>query len=183
MPAPEETEAVYAEMVVLARRLRRESGLAHPALTMTDYSILSYLDRSMEATVTDTAQEFGLNKSTASRQITGLFERGLIVRANNPDDGRVGHLQLSPTGRAVLEQARAELRAAFVARLEGWPAGDILRFAELLRRYNSGPPQVTPTRLRRPAGVGPGGEVLDHQDLAGPQRLLDEPVPGPAGGG
>lgn len=138
MSAPEQTEAVYAEMVVLARRLRRESGLAHPALTMTDYSILSYLHRSSDATVTDTAQEFGLNKSTASRQIAGLIERGVIVREGNPDDGRVGHLQLSPAGCEVLSQAREELRAAFVARLDGWPPADIERFATLLRRYNNG---------------------------------------------
>ncbi|MGI8667205.1 MAG: MarR family winged helix-turn-helix transcriptional regulator [Jatrophihabitans sp.] len=138
MPGTEATEAVYAEMVVLARRLRRESGLAHPALTMTDFSILSYLDRSVEATVTDTAQVFGLNKSTASRQIAGLIERGWILRQGNPDDGRVSHLQPSAAGRQVLEQARQELRAAFVARLDGWPAADVDRFAELLRRYNGG---------------------------------------------
>ncbi len=132
----EPAEAVYAEMVVLARRLRRESGLAHPALTMTDYSILSYLDRSSDATVTETALAFGLNKSTASRQIGGLIERGLISRECNPDDGRVSHLRPSDAGLRVLEQARAELQAAFLARLDGWPDEDIDRFAELLRRYN-----------------------------------------------
>ncbi|MEO6700391.1 MAG: MarR family winged helix-turn-helix transcriptional regulator [Jatrophihabitantaceae bacterium] len=134
------TEAVYAEMVVLARRLRRESALAHPALTITDYSILSYLDRQSSATVTDTAIEFGLNKSTASRQIAGLHERGLIVREGNPTDGRVGHLRPSATGRLVLQQARAELRAALFARLDGWPDDDIEQFAELLCRYNRQPP-------------------------------------------
>lgn len=132
----EPAEALYAELVVLARRLRRESGLAHPALTMTDYSILSHLDRSNDATVTDTALAFGLNKSTASRQIAGLMERGLISRECNPDDGRVTHLRPSEAGLRVLEQARLELRTAFLARLDGWPPADIDRFAELLRRYN-----------------------------------------------
>lgn len=131
-------QAVYAEMVVLSRRLRRESTLNHPALTMTDYSILSYLDRKPDATVTDTAAEFGLNKSTASRQIAGLIERGLIERAPNSADGRVGDLAPSPAGRDALRQAQEELHRSLLARLDGWPEADLAAFADLLRRYNAG---------------------------------------------
>lgn len=131
-------ESVYAEMVVLSRRLRRESMLNHPALTMTDYSILSYLDRKPDATVTDTAAEFGLNKSTASRQIAGLIERGLIQRAANSSDGRVSDLRPSLAGRHALRQAQEELHQSLLARLVGWPRADLAAFADLLRRYNDG---------------------------------------------
>jgi DNA-binding MarR family transcriptional regulator len=131
-------EAVYAEMVVLARRLRRESGLSHPALTMTDYSILSYLHRTRDATVTDTAAEFGLNKSTASRQVAGLIDRGLIERQLDPVDGRVSRLTPSPDGLRVLERARAELLQTLIGRLHGWQPAEVETFAALLRRYNSG---------------------------------------------
>jgi len=64
-------------------------------------AVLSYLD---EAPLNELARHSGLLKSQMSRTTSALIARGLIERADNPDDGRSLLLRLSPKGAKITGQ-------------------------------------------------------------------------------
>ena len=71
-------------------------------------AVLSYLD---EAPLNELARHSGLLKSQMSRTVSGLIGRGLIERADNPEDGRSLLLRLSPKGAKITDRILFESQA------------------------------------------------------------------------
>ncbi|MFI8891691.1 MarR family winged helix-turn-helix transcriptional regulator [Streptomyces paradoxus] len=124
-------------MTVFARRARAAAGRMHPELSLVSYTLLGHLEESGGCRATDLAAHYALDKSTVSRQVTGLERAGLIERRPDPADQRVQVLHLTRSGREILARVTESRRAAFRERLAGWPAEDLDRFAEYLVRYNA----------------------------------------------
>ena len=57
------------------------------------------------------AAQLGLEKSTVSRLVTGLVERGWVTRSRNSDNRRLYRLALTEDGQAVAELIGEDLRA------------------------------------------------------------------------
>ena len=57
------------------------------------------------------ADELHLEKSTVSRLVTGLVERGWVERPVNPDNRREVRVQLTNTGRAIAEEVHLSASA------------------------------------------------------------------------
>jgi len=57
------------------------------------------------------AARLGLEKSTVSRLVAGLVERGWVTRSQNSDNRRVNRLALTEDGRTVAGGVGEELRA------------------------------------------------------------------------
>jgi DNA-binding MarR family transcriptional regulator len=53
-----------------------------------------------------------------TRTVNGLFEAGLVARADDPTDGRQVILSLTPEGRATIRDIRRRRDQWFAARLE-----------------------------------------------------------------
>ena len=69
----------------------------------------------------DLALRLGLEKSTVSRLVSQLEERGWIDRARDPGDGRALQVRLTPAGRRAAEELGEARRAKFVRLLERIP--------------------------------------------------------------
>ncbi|WP_049563861.1 MarR family winged helix-turn-helix transcriptional regulator [Nonomuraea sp. SBT364] len=83
----------------------------------------------------DLAQRLRLEKSSTSRLVTQLINRGWAERAQAPDDGRGVLVQLTPAGTHAAARLAAARAARFAAVLDRVPAGEhanVLRALELL---------------------------------------------------
>ncbi len=86
----------------------------------------------------DLSSELGLDVSTVSRHAQHLSEAGLISRDPDPDDRRSAMVQLTTTGREVLDWCRSARRAAIEQILRDWSATDRKDLSVLLQRLVEG---------------------------------------------
>lgn len=71
-------------------------------LTVREWRALAVLDYLKEAPLQLLANHSGLLKSQMSRVVSGLIDRGLISRSENPEDGRSILLRLTAAGREIV---------------------------------------------------------------------------------
>ncbi len=99
-----------------ARRYRAEFDVS-----LMEWRILALLGDFAPMTLKELALESGLDKSLASRTVSGLVDRRLILRATGAEDAREVSLRLTAAGRrtyeGLIQSARAR-DAAFSAALE-----------------------------------------------------------------
>ncbi|MEV6978460.1 MarR family transcriptional regulator [Kitasatospora sp. NPDC093806] len=136
----EPLRAVEREVGVLFRRGRARvaelSRRVHPQLEGMAYSLLGYVEQAGPVRVTDVGLHFAVGKATISRQIRALEELGLLAREVDPLDRRSALVSLTEDGRRRFLVAQ-EARLGRVRELMAdWPQEDVLRFAELLHRFN-----------------------------------------------
>ncbi|MFD0273261.1 MarR family winged helix-turn-helix transcriptional regulator [Kitasatospora sp. NPDC127111] len=132
--------AVEREVALMFRRGRARvaelSRRVHPRLEGAAYGMLGYIEQAGRVRVTDVGTHFGVGKATVSRQIRALEELGLVAREVDPLDRRSALVSLTEDGRRRYLGAR-DARMERVRELLGsWAEEDVVRFAELLRRFN-----------------------------------------------
>lgn len=77
-------------------------------LTVREWRALAVLDYLKEAPLQILANHSGLLKSQMSRVVSGLIERGLIARSDNPEDGRSILLRLTGEGSGIVARILAD---------------------------------------------------------------------------
>ncbi|MFJ2779901.1 MULTISPECIES: MarR family winged helix-turn-helix transcriptional regulator [unclassified Kitasatospora] len=132
--------AVEREVALMFRRGRARvaelSRRVHPRLEGMAYSMLGYIEQAGRVRVTDVGVHFAVGKATVSRQIRALEELGLVSREADPQDRRAALVSLTEDGRRRYLGAR-DVRVKRVRELmENWSEEDVVRFAELLHRFN-----------------------------------------------
>jgi DNA-binding MarR family transcriptional regulator len=80
-------------------------------LTIPGWRVIATLGQFGVRTGRDVAAHAVMHKSTVSRAVSGLVERGLVRREANPQDGREDFLALTDEGRAVYEALAPEALA------------------------------------------------------------------------
>lgn len=105
VPSPDMIDTVRTA----SRHLVREFGFLNRTLAGTDLSAsgvhaIVEIGRAANMTAKTLAETLMLEKSTISRLVRALGERGLIEEARSLDDGRTKLLQLTGSGRALLRR-------------------------------------------------------------------------------
>lgn len=106
------TDCTCSRLRKLTRRITSiyDRHLAPDAMTISQYALLSKIDRRGAIANLRLAEEMGMDRSTLSRNIKPLMAGGWIVIADMPAhehvDKRSFGLALSPAGKARLEAAR-----------------------------------------------------------------------------
>ena len=125
-------------IVRTARRMRQEAGAdISPTLT----AALGTIERHGPITPSELATAERIQRPTATRIATGLEERGLIVRAPDPTDGRASLLSVSAEGRALLKRLRGRKNAYLARSLRDFSEDDLetlARAADVLERMLEG---------------------------------------------
>jgi DNA-binding MarR family transcriptional regulator len=89
---------------VLTQRMSQLAALVNQEafdLDPREWRILGLLGTSAPLTLQALANEVAVDKSQASRIMTGLIERGLLQRNANEEDGRSIHLSLTAQGKQL----------------------------------------------------------------------------------
>ncbi len=96
------------------RQLRRSAGRGFDAtgLTEAQAELLRLVGRRPDISVREAAAELGLVPNTASTLVSKLASDGLISRAVDADDRRVGRLRLTVSAQQIADTSRAAGRAA-----------------------------------------------------------------------
>ena len=130
---------IEQQMTVLLRRVQRihlSTSSGDVNLERSAYGIMCKLADEGPQRLGALASTFGLDPSTITRQVQALEEMALAQRKTDPSDRRASILDLTESGRAVLESTRAHRRARLQQALAEWSEGDLEEFARLLHEFN-----------------------------------------------
>lgn len=84
----------------------------------------------------DIVSRRGIAKSHVSLGVTGLEEKGLLVRQPDEHDRRITHLQLTDPGRKIAAQARELQTRFFRALFQGLSQEELKLWSELVRKVS-----------------------------------------------
>jgi DNA-binding MarR family transcriptional regulator len=118
----------------LARKLRREGDMG---ITPTLLAALSTIERHGPVTPGELASHEQVEKPTVTRLLAVLEERGLIARTPDPLDGRVAWVQISVSGRKLLQSTRRRKDGYLAKRIKRLSVDEQItleRAAEILDR-------------------------------------------------
>ena len=104
-------------------------------LSFVTATILLYIDSNVEPHATGLADEYGLDKSTVSRQLAYLESQGLLRRVAHATRPRAQLLKLTAKGQRALSEAIARHRTRLGDALKGWPKADVVALSRLLSRF------------------------------------------------
>ena len=137
MTRESELERLYDGLTVFARRARELGTELHPGLSLVAFTVLSYIEARPDTRASDIAGDWGLDKSTVSRQINQL-EGAELLRRLGERPGRRGHqLELTEAGLAALDAAARSIHDRLFHQLQDWSDRDIATFARLITRFNN----------------------------------------------
>jgi DNA-binding MarR family transcriptional regulator len=131
---------IEQQITVLLRRVQRihlSTNDGDVNLERSAYGIMCKLADEGPQRLGALATTFGLDPSTITRQVQALEEIGLATRTTDPTDRRASILDLSETGREVLDKTRTHRRARMQRALSDWSEADLKDFARLLLKFNT----------------------------------------------
>jgi DNA-binding MarR family transcriptional regulator len=112
---PELASSLRLAITRTARRLRQQSD---PALSLSQASALSSIERAGPLTPSELARIEQVQRPTISRVSARLAQAGLIERMPDELDGRGARLRLTPEGRRTVRELRSRKTAYLAERLE-----------------------------------------------------------------
>jgi DNA-binding MarR family transcriptional regulator len=134
-------ELVAGSLAMLTRQasLMRLHDLvsARGGLTLerSAYPLLNQILALQGGRLSDVAAGLKVAVPTVSRQVRQLEELGLVVRTQDPVDGRAVLLEVTEAGLDALQRMRLEWRKTVAEILEPWPEKDREILGELLERF------------------------------------------------
>ena len=131
--AQEILEVVPAVMRTIRAELRRHRTAD---LSIPQFRTLAFIDRNVDASLSDVAEHIGLTLPSMSKIVEGLVIRKLVTRQTHPVDRRRMTLALTARGQTALQSSRAATRACLaedLAALNDRQRDTIVQAMEILR--------------------------------------------------
>jgi DNA-binding MarR family transcriptional regulator len=104
-------------------------------LERSTYPLLNQILALQGGRLSDVAAGLRVAVPTVSRQVRQLEELGLVVRRQDPIDGRAILLEVTEAGLDALKRMRAEWQRTVAEILEPWPQKDREILGDLLERF------------------------------------------------
>ncbi len=140
--APDEAELASRLRLAVTRLHRRLRQQTAGALTPSQSSALSSIERLGSPTLGELAVHESVQPPSMTRIVTGLEKLGYVARGSDPTDRRVARVRVSESGRTVLRQGRSR-KDAFLAgqlhRLDPVEREELSNLTTLLERLVDGP--------------------------------------------
>lgn len=146
--ATESITALVEQIFALQRAVRVTTSAVSGVLSFPHQAILGLLSRRPGLRLSDCSAVIGVSPSVMSRQIADLLDLGLVDKLKDPDDARVSRMRLTDSGRAALENTRAERAARLRSALGSWTdddATDVTASLARLVRALTGEQTTNPT--------------------------------------
>ena len=105
---PQVTSYLFDLMIILHKRIFNPLTLSKAVhLTPSQFSVLFYLRRRDNSSVTDVAKYFKISKPNMTPILDSLVKKGYLERKRDEDDRRIIRLSLTPSGRVFYEDLKA----------------------------------------------------------------------------
>jgi DNA-binding MarR family transcriptional regulator len=121
-------EALPQRAAALSRLFLTRSSIP---VSRTEVGVLNGLS-TRPCRITELAAREGVTQPAITLLVNRLEERGWVLRATDPTDGRVVLVELTASGRAVFDQIRAEYRALVHEDMATLPDGDVETLARAI---------------------------------------------------
>jgi DNA-binding MarR family transcriptional regulator len=119
--------AVVRALRISTRAVEKEIGISGAQLF-----VLQRLEDAPARSVNELADRTSTHQSSVSTVVSRLVERGLVLRAASPEDGRRLELRVSAEGRRLVSRAPDAAQARLIQAIEQLPAGRRQALARLL---------------------------------------------------
>ena len=139
----------YTELSRITRRASVRARGTDDVLSIVDQSLVDFVVQHPGCMAIDIARYLRLNRSTISRQLSGLLVAGL-VRTVDGGSGNAKPLEATDAGRAALARSVQLHRDALVERLAEWSDGDVALLAGMLERLGAADEVDLPMPSRDP---------------------------------
>lgn len=159
--SPEAVESIGESLDRISTAARRSVRIAAAALAddlqPAAWPVFREVVRVEQVQASAIVATLGMDKSAVSRHLKDLRAHGLIAARRDESDARIVWITVTPAGRERLAVVTATLQARVRARMDGWSAEDVDRFAELVARFSNGSPTTSGgTAASAAAGVAAG---------------------------
>lgn len=139
----------YTELSRITRRANVRARGTDDVLSIVDQSLVDFVVQHPGCMAIDIARYLRLNRSTISRQLSGLLVAGL-VRTVDGGSGNAKPLEATDAGRAALARSVQLHRDALVERLAEWSDDDVALLAGMLERLGAADEVDLPMPSRDP---------------------------------
>lgn len=112
-------------------RLSDRAAQTQAGMSSAQLFVLHELGRTAELSLSDLAQRTLTDQSSVSVVVTRLVEAGFVARDRHPRDARRLALNLTKSGKAVLQNAPPAPQERIIEAIERLPPSDRKRFADL----------------------------------------------------
>jgi DNA-binding MarR family transcriptional regulator len=126
----------YTELSRITRRASVRARGTEDVLSVVDQSLVDFVVQHPGCMAIDIARYLRLNRSTISRQLSGLLAAGL-VRTVDGGTGNAKPLEATEAGRRALDRSVQLHRDALVERLADWSDDDVALLAGMLERLGA----------------------------------------------
>jgi DNA-binding MarR family transcriptional regulator len=123
MPTATDTALTASDLRVAVGQLIRRLRTEH-RFPLVHVSVLGRLDREGSRTVSELAAAERVRPQSMAQTVGELEGDGLVSRRPDPDDGRRALVELTPAGRATLEDDRRRRVGWLVEAIETLPRRD-----------------------------------------------------------
>jgi len=106
-------------------------------LTIPQWRVIATLGQYPVRTARDIARHGMMHKSTVSRAVTALVERGLLRKEPNAFDMREEHLRLTDEGRAIYESVVPQARSFEEEITAAFEPGERAEFIRLIEKLDA----------------------------------------------
>jgi DNA-binding MarR family transcriptional regulator len=141
-PSPSAASELKADVAVFSQafqellrvyQLRDRERICCYDVTVTECYALEALVRSGAQSLGEVAKGLRLDKSTTSRAIRSLEEKGYVLRGLHPADGRLVVLEASTRGRELSDRIQQDLRGRYEGILESLDADERAAVVRVIR--------------------------------------------------
>jgi DNA-binding MarR family transcriptional regulator len=115
-----------------ALRARIETALKQYELTPIQYTVLSIIDHNPGLSSAALARRFYVSPQNMGQVLTGLEQRGLLTRIENPENRRLLNVTLTPAGHALQVQGADSLQTVERELLKDLPKDAVAAFRDSL---------------------------------------------------
>jgi DNA-binding MarR family transcriptional regulator len=129
--------AMALRFAYLAMHRRSDVVLARFGVTTDQFVLLASLEDADALTQQDLARRLSSDASTVWAMLTLLEERGLVMRAAHPSDGRARCVSLTPKGRRALERMKEGSESIRTTLLEALGPQQVNTLKQLLAMVTS----------------------------------------------
>lgn len=100
----------YLDKVSVIKKLIYSNGQKNtkPA-TLMQYSVLKFVKKNKNSSVSEIAQYVGISKSSATQLIERLVNHKLVTRIHDNDDRRIVHIAIVAKGEAEIHYLKKQL--------------------------------------------------------------------------